>query len=266
MRKLSYLALVALIGGCAVSTQQEVEMGAGYAQQINKELPLIQDAELNRYINVLGDSIARIADTRGLDWQFFIVDSKDVNAFAVPGGFIYINRGLIERATTMAQVAGVLGHEVGHVTQRHSVQQMQKAQGANVGVTAVCILTNICDSQASQAAINLGAAAAFASFSRQDEDEADAVAVDYVMRAGIDPAGIPEMFQILLNEREAKPGSLDTWFRSHPLEESRITAARVRIGQLPPESVRGLTKDSPNFQAFKRRVTALPPPPPSRQP
>jgi len=264
MRILPTLALAALVSGCAVSTQQEVDMGAGYAQQIAKELPLVQDAELNRYINVLGDSIARIADSRNLDWQFFIVDSKDVNAFAVPGGFIYMNRGLIERATNMAQVAGVLGHEIGHVTMRHSIQQMQKAQGANIGVTAVCVLTSICNSEASQAAINIGANAAFANFSRQDEDEADKEGVKYMIGAGIDPTGIPEMFQILLEERKTKPDALETWFRSHPLEESRIAAARARIATYPPESLRGLTKDSPNFQAFKRRLAALPPSPPSR--
>lgn len=239
-------------------------MGAGYAQQIAKELPLVQDAELNRYINVLGDSIARIADSRNLDWQFFIVDSKDVNAFAVPGGFIYMNRGLIERATNMAQVAGVLGHEIGHVTMRHSIQQMQKAQGANIGVTAVCVLTSICNSEASQAAINIGANAAFANFSRQDEDEADKEGVKYMIGAGIDPTGIPEMFQILLEERKTKPDALETWFRSHPLEESRIAAARARIATYPSASLRGLTKDSPNFQAFKKRLAALPPSPPSR--
>ena len=239
-------------------------MGAGYAQQIAKELPLIQDAELNRYINVLGDSIARIADSRNLDWQFFIVDSKDVNAFAVPGGFIYLNRGLIERATNMSQVAGVLGHEIGHVTMRHSIQQMQKAQGANLGVTAICALTSICNNQASQAAINIGANAAFANFSRQDEDEADKEGVKYMIGAGLDPAGIPEMFQILLEERKTKPDALEAWFRSHPLEESRIAAARTRIATYPAEQLVGLTKDSPNFQAFKKRLAALPPSPPSR--
>ena len=239
-------------------------MGAGYAQQIAKELPLIQDAELNRYLNVLGDSIARIADSRNLDWQFSIVDSKDVNAFAVPGGFIYMNRGLIERATNMSQVAGVLGHEIGHVTMRHSIQQMQKAQGANIGVTAVCVLTNICNSQATSAAINIGANAAFATFSRQDEDEADKEGVKYLITARIDPAGIPEMFQILLEERKTKPDALETWFRSHPLEESRIAAARARIAAYPPARLIGLTKDSPNFQAFKKRLAALPPSPPSR--
>ncbi len=239
-------------------------MGASYAQQIAKEMPLVQDPELNRYINVLGDSIARIADSRNLDWQFFIVDSKDVNAFAVPGVYIYINRGLIERATNMAQVAGVLGHEIGHVTMRHSVQQMQKSQGANVGITAVCVLTSVCASDVSQAAISIGANAAFASFSRADEDEADLEGVKYVIAAGIDPTGIPEMFQILLDERKAKPDALETWFRSHPLEESRIAASRARIAAYPATSLRGLTKDTPNFQAFKKRLMALPPSPASR--
>jgi predicted Zn-dependent protease len=261
MRSFSVLILAAVLGGCAISTQQEVEMGAGYSAQINKELRIVQDAELNRYINVLGDSIARIADTRGLDWQFFIVDSKDVNAFAVPGGFIYVNRGLIERSTNMAQVAGVLGHEVGHVTKRHSVKQMQKAQGANIGIMGVCVFTSICNNETGQAVIGLGANAAFASFSRTDEDEADREGVKYMVRAKVDPNGIPEMFEILLSERKGSPDALESWFRTHPLEESRIAAARERIANVAPASMVGLTKDSPNFQAFKRRLAALPTPP-----
>ncbi|MGA1308596.1 MAG: M48 family metallopeptidase [Gemmatimonadaceae bacterium] len=266
MRRISLLVLVLTLGGsaCAVSTQQEVEMGAGYAQQVERQLPIVHDAELTRYINVLGDSIARIADARNLDWSFRIVDSPDVNAFAIPGGFIYINRGLIERATSLSQVAGVIGHEIGHVTMRHSIKQMQKAQGTNLGVTLVCVLTSVCNNEASQAMINLGANAAFASFSRQDEDEADAEGLKYMVDAGIDPQGIPEMFQILLDERTRKPGALDAWFRSHPLEESRIEAAKARIAQLPPERIRGLTRDSQNFQAFKARLAALPPSPPAR--
>jgi predicted Zn-dependent protease len=264
MRRISLLVLSLGLSACAVSTQQEVEMGAGYAQQIERQLPLVEDAELTRYINVLGDSIARIADARNLDWSFRIVDSPDVNAFAIPGGFIYINRGLIERATSLAQVAGVIGHEIGHVTMRHSIKQMQKAQGTNLGVTAVCILTSVCNNEATQAMINIGASAAFATFSRQDEDEADAEGVTYMVAAGIDPNGIPEMFQILVDERTRKPGALDAWFRSHPLEESRIAAARARIGQLPPARLQGLTRDSQNFQAFKARLAALPPSPPAR--
>lgn len=236
-------------------------MGASYAAEINRQLPIVQDAELNRYLNVLGDSIARIADSRNLDWQFHIVDSPDVNAFAVPGGFIYMNRGLLERATNMAQVAGVLGHEIGHVTQRHSIKQMQKAQGTNIGLLGVCIFTAMCSSEAGTQLMGLGANAAMATFSRADEDDADRVGVAYMVKAGIDPTGIPEMFQILLDERKAKPEGLETWFRSHPLEESRIAAARDRIRSYPPEQLLGLTKDTPNFQAFQSRLKALPPSP-----
>ena len=160
-RQLAGVALAVTLTGCGVSTQQEVEMGQQYAAQINQQLPIIQDPELNRYINVLGDSIARLTERQDLpEWRFYIVDSREVNAFAVPGGFIYINRGLIERTTVMSQLAGVLGHEIGHVTQRHSVQQMQKAQQANVGLTAVCVLApSVCNNQAAGAAIQLGGGA-----------------------------------------------------------------------------------------------------------
>src|SRR5215212_10170783 len=127
-------ALPLLVGACAVSTQQEVQMGQSYAHQINAQLPIVADPEINRYINVLGDSLARLSDDRNLDWHFYVVDSKEVNAFAVPGGFVYVNRGLIERADNLSELAGVVGHEIGHVTQRHSIKQMEKAQTANVGV------------------------------------------------------------------------------------------------------------------------------------
>src|SRR5258708_30235432 len=101
------VAVASSLTACAISQQQEIQMGQEYAQQINAQLPIIQDPEVNRYINVLGDSIARLTSRRDLDWQFFVVDSKEVNAFAVPGGFVYVNRGLIERADQMDELAGV---------------------------------------------------------------------------------------------------------------------------------------------------------------
>ena len=107
-RILTGLVLAATMAGCAISTQQEVQMGTEYAQQINAQLPIIKDPEVVRYINVLGDSIAKLADDRNLDWQFFVVNSQEVNAFAVPGGYVYVNRGLIERAQKLDQLAGVL--------------------------------------------------------------------------------------------------------------------------------------------------------------
>jgi predicted Zn-dependent protease len=257
------LAFAATSAGCAISTQQEVQMGTEYAQQINAQLPIVRDPEVVRYINVLGDSIAKLADDRSLNWQFFVVNANEVNAFAVPGGYVYVNRGLIDRAQRMDQLAGVLGHEIGHVVRRHSVQQMEKAQGANVGVTLACVLTSVCNSQATAAAINVGGSALFAKFSRDDEAEADAEGVKNVVRAGIDPRGIPEMFRILLDERERSPSTVSSWFATHPMEEDRIQATQAQISKISPAILNGLTKDSQSFQSFKQRVRSLPAAPPA---
>jgi predicted Zn-dependent protease len=263
------LALATTAACAGVSQEQEVQLGAQYAQQINAQLPLVRDPEVNRYINVLGDSLANLTSRRDLQWRFYIVDSPEVNAFAVPGGFIYLNRGLIDRAQNMAQVAGVLGHEIGHVVRRHSVKQMQQQQNANIGLTLVCVLTpQVCQSQAAGAALQVGAGAVFARFSRQDEQEADAEGVRYVTRAGIDPRGIPGMFEILLNERQTRPDAVSAWFATHPMEENRIRATSEQIQrEVPPAVLSSLSRDTRNFQAFQARLRALPrSPQPARQP
>jgi predicted Zn-dependent protease len=259
------IAITCSLVACGISQQQEVQMGQEYAQQINAQLPIVRDPELNRYINVLGDSIARLTSRRDLQWQFFIVDAKEVNAFAVPGGFVYVNRGLIERADQMDEIAGVLGHEIGHVVRRHTVKQMEKAQGANVGVTLACILTSICNSQIAGAAINIAGGAVFARFSRQDEAEADAEGFNNVVRAGISPVGMVTMFQKLIAERRSRPGAVESWFLTHPLEEDRIQAIQARINQLPRNQLASLGTDTRNFHSFKARLQSLPPSPPPRQ-
>lgn len=250
-----------LLASCAISQQQEVQLGASTAAQVNAELPLVRDAAVVSYIRTLGTQLANATDTRNLTWHFTVVDSREVNAFAVPGGWVYVNRGLIERATDMSQLAGVLAHEIGHVTRRHSVQQMQQAQGANVGVSLLCTLTKVCQGGAGQAAVNLGGGALFAKFSRSDEAEADAEAVTTTIRAGISPYGIPAMFRTLLSARQTNPGAVDAFFASHPLEENRIAATEAQIATFPASQLQRLTKDSPAFQSFRRRLLALPPSP-----
>jgi predicted Zn-dependent protease len=265
-RILAGVALAVTLTSCGVSTQQEVQMGADYSAQINQQLPIVSDPELNRYINVLGDSIARLTPRTDIpQWHFYIVDSKEVNAFAVPGGYVYVNRGLIERTQRMDQLAGVLGHEIGHVVLRHSIKQMQQQQGTNIGVTLACVLTSVCNNQASQAAIQVGGQALFSKFSRTDEEEADQQGVINTVRAGISPNGMPEMFQILLDERKSNPSAVEGWFSTHPLEEDRITATRAMIAKYDPAIIRSLATDSPNFQTFKRRIRSLPPSPTPRQ-
>ncbi|MBC8087706.1 MAG: M48 family metalloprotease [Phycisphaerae bacterium] len=245
--------------GCLASTQREVQMGADYAAQINRQLPLVEDPEVNRYINLIGDSIARVADDRSLQWHFYVVNQDEINAFAVPGGYIYINRGLVERAQNMSQLAGVLGHEIGHVVKRHSMKQMQKAEQANVGTAAICIFApSVCNSQVGSAAIQLGGAGVFAKFSRDDEAQADEVGVQYTTRAGINPNGVPGMFNILLAERKTNPGAVEVLFASHPLEESRVAATQAQIAKINPAIIQSTTTDSPGFQSFKRRLASLP--------
>ena len=261
MRKLIYgVFFVTLTSACGVSTQQEVQMGAEYAAQINAQLPIVQDAEINRYINVLGDSLASVVDDRGLDYTFYVVNAPEVNAFAVPGGFIYVNRGLIDRTTSLSQLAGVLGHEIGHVVERHSVEQMEKAQGANIGVVLGCTLLGVCNSDLAQAAIQVGGSALFAKFGRDDEREADQLAVPTLVRAGIHPRGIPEMFRILLNERERNPSAVEGWFSTHPGEEERIQITQALIDQIDPAILQTLTYNTNNFAAFKARIRSLPTP------
>jgi predicted Zn-dependent protease len=264
-RILTIVAISCSLVACGVSQQQEVQMGQQYATEINAQLPIVQDPELNRYINVLGDSIARLTSRADLDWHFYIVDSKEVNAFAVPGGYVYINRGLIERSDNMSEVAGVLGHEIGHVVRRHTVKQMEKAQGANVGVTLACVLTSICNSQVAGAAINIAGGAVFARFSRQDEAEADAEGVNNVVKARISPQGMVTMFQKLLAERKSRPAGVEAWFITHPLEEDRIVAVQARINQIPRAQLASLGTDTRNFHTFKARLQSLPPSPAPRQ-
>jgi beta-barrel assembly-enhancing protease len=252
------LAAAALLAGCVAGLQQEVEMGNQYAQQIEQQLPIVRDPEVVRYINLLGDSIARVVDDRGLTWRFNVVNQNEINAFAVPGGHIYIYRGLIEKTTNMSELAGVVGHEIAHVTQRHSMKQMAAAQRANIGVTAGCILVpSLC-----QGAAGMGVSAVmqggFAKFSRDDETEADRYGVRFVTRAGIDPRGMPSMFRILIRERERSPGALDAFFASHPVEESRVRESEEVIATMDPVVLRSLSRDSRSFQAFKTRLASLP--------
>jgi predicted Zn-dependent protease len=269
-RRLAHTRVIAITGlllasleltGCEISEDQEVELGRQYAEQVAAQLPLVRDPAINAYVSDLGARIARGTSRADLAWQFAIVDAREVNAFALPGGFVYINRGLIERADRMNELAGVLGHEIGHVVLRHSVKQMDKATKTNVGIAIVCTLTGWCEGGAAQIAINVAGSAWFAHHSRQDEAAADSDAVVSVARAGIDPNGIPQFFESLLRERRASPGPLETWFRTHPLEESRVERTRALVRAVPAETLRGLVEDSPDFHAFKQRMQALPPPP-----
>jgi predicted Zn-dependent protease len=264
-RHVVLIATVLAGTACTVSDQQEVAIGEQDAAEINAHLPLISDPEIADYVNRLGQRIASTTSRADLKWHFYVVNTNDVNAFALPGGFIYVNRGLIEQTERLDQLAGTLGHEIGHVVRRHAVEQMKKQTGANIGVSLLCTLTRICERTGTQIVINAAGSALFAKYSRHDEAEADSEAVVNVVNAGIDARGIPELFQILLRERQRAPTRVDAFFASHPLEESRISATDQQIAQIDRNRLKGLAADDDSFRAFKQAIAALPPPPKPRE-
>ena len=257
------IGAVALLAACGVSTQQEVQMGQQEAQQVNAQLPMVQDAVINNYVNALGNRIAHTTSRADLNWQFQVVNSDIVNAFALPGGFVYVNRGVLERASNMSEVAGVVGHEIEHVVRRHSVQQMEQAQGANVGVGILCALTGVCQSGVAQAAINIGGTAVFAKFSRSDEVQADEGGFNNVMRAGISPRGMYTFFQKLLAEEQQSGGggNAAAWFSDHPGTQDRLADIQRMLSKVPASQLNSLQSNDTGFATMKARLARLGPAP-----
>ena len=258
-------ALTLVLAACSVSQDQEKQIGQDEAAKVSAELPILQDAAVTDYVNALGKSIASKTSRADLQWQFAVVNTDVVNAFALPGGFIYVNRGLIGRTRSESELAAVVGHEIEHVVRRHSVSQMEKAQGANIGVALACRLTNICSHQAAQVAIQVGGAAMFARFGREAEMQADSGGFQNEIRAGLDPKGMLTFFERLLAEENGRSALL-SWFADHPGTQDRIVDVKRFLTQLPSSVENGLRKDSPEYQAMKQQLAQLPaaPTPPSQ--
>src|SRR5690606_22545496 len=175
---------------------------------------------------------------RNFGYRFYIVNTDQVNAFSIPGGFIYINRGLIEQTNNLSELAGVLAHEIAHVEERHGAEQIERMQRANVGLSLAYILLGRAPSGLERAAIEVGGAAIFARYSREPEFEPDATAARLLASAGITPNGLATFFSTLRAERERQPGILEQWFSTHPTTEDRIAQVRSLIRQYPPETLR----------------------------
>ena len=252
-----WAAMVVLATACDISVAEEDELGDQYAAAIAAQIPVLDDPPTTTWLQQLGVRLTSVADTEHRDWHFYLVDDSTVNAFAVPGGHIFVHRGLIERAGSYSELAGVMGHEVAHVTLRHSVDQMQSRTRTGILVTVFCAVVNVCSSTAAQVAIDVGGQALFAKYSRDDEAQADSAAVQYLLAAGINPRGIPSMFERLAAERRVDPTALDAWFGSHPLEKTRVSRTNALIATIGPARLEALVSDDTSFGAFQAAVKAL---------
>ena len=245
---------------CAPSVQQEVEIGDQYAAEVERTMPIIKDSQTRSAYLAAVAPLRRVVRRKDLNWDFQIVNSDQVNAFAVPGGHIYIFRGLIERAAHWDEFAGAVAHEIGHVDLRHSAQQMGQASAANTGLTLAYVLLGRQPSSVEQLAVGLGGGAVFAKFSRDDEREADSIAVAYMTEARIDPSGMVDMFETLRSLQARDPSKVELWFASHPMPAERITNTQRYIASTPGAQAATRTgrSDLAAFRDLQRRLRAMP--------
>jgi beta-barrel assembly-enhancing protease len=265
LRSTVVLGLVAGVTGtsvaCTISPREEVQLGQQAAADINRQLPIVEDPAVHRYINLLGNQVAQHA-RRDFNYQFYVVNIDQVNAFAVPGGFIYINRGLFERTSNMSELAGVLAHEIAHVDLRHGAAQLERVQRANLGLTAAFVLLGRMPTGLEALAVDVAGAAVFARYSRQAEREADSEAIRLLVSSGINPNGLVTFFHTLMEDQRRRPSLVEQWFASHPLTEDRIAETRAMVQRLPPGQVAGLTTNTQEYESVKARLRQYPAPPP----
>jgi predicted Zn-dependent protease len=259
------MALLLTAAACSVSQDQEVAMGKEDAARVESEVPLLGDSAVDQYVATLGRSMASRTSRADLDWHFKVVNSPEVNAFALPGGFVYVNRGAIEQADRLDELAGIMGHEIGHVVRRHGVEQMQKMDRGKVGLLFLCTLTSVCRTLGGQVAVDVGAHAISAHYSQVDEAQADSEGVLNTVRAGINPEGLPAFFQKLLETQKTQPSAVEAFFSTHPTDQSRVAATRQEIARLDPPPGPNLIRDTPEFHSIQARVRGLPAAPPRQR-
>ncbi len=209
-----------------LSTKQEIELGSKYAKEFEEKYGLVNDAELQERVNFLGQKITNVSDRKDITYTFKVVDNKEVNAVAIPGGFVYVFKGLVDYMPTDEELSGVLAHEVTHVVKRHSVHQMEK----NLWTTAITILAGVLSGNSTVA--NLApyfGEAVMAGYSRKDEKQADTIGFDYLMRAKNNPYAM-YVAMSKLNDLPDK-GSYGI-FSSHPDSQARLRDAKKRADTL----------------------------------
>lgn len=239
-----------------LSTADEIQIGRQAAQDVERSLPMYKDPEVVAYVQELGRVLAEQAKRKDVAYTFKVVDRSDVNAFALPGGWLYVNAGLIAAADTESELAGVMAHEIGHVVGRHGARQISARYGLSLLLEIVAGGPNG-DSITRQIAgefAGLGAGLTLLKYGRDMEREADALAVDETFAAGIDPAGMVGFFKKLMKLHESEPEGLDVLFTTHPPTNERIESIAADIAKLPPRT--GLRKDSAKFQRIKAKVAA----------
>jgi len=242
--RFAVLALAAALANCAqnpvsgnpnlvlLSESQEIAIGRREDPKIRSQYGVYDDKALQQYVNAIGQQLAKASHRPGIEYHFQVVDTPDVNAFALPGGYIYITRGILAYLNSEAELAAVLGHELGHVTARHSVQQMTAATAANIGVQILQIFVPESRGFLGGNAINLLGGALLSGYGREHELEADRLGAEYLARTGYDPQAMVKVVGVLKNQElfdaevakaeGRQPRAYHGLFASHPDNDTRL--------------------------------------------
>ncbi len=216
-----------------VSEEDEVKLGRQTDAGVIKEYGLYDDQKMTAYVNEMGQRLGKLSHRPDLDWHFKVLDASVVNAFAAPGGYIYFTRGILAQLNSKAELAGVMGHEIGHVTARHSAQQISKAQMAQFGLAGLDIGLSILGIPGLSNLAQMGVGVLFLKFSRDNEREADSLSVEYATKAGYDASQTAAFFETLqrMDPKSDKSG-LPSWFSTHPSPEDRENAIRIQSKEM----------------------------------
>jgi predicted Zn-dependent protease len=236
------------------SLESEIRMGRQYAQMVESSSKLVTDPVVTEYVNRIGQNLVRNSDAK-VPFTIKVVDADEINAFALPGGFFYVNSGLILAADNESELAGVMAHEIAHVAARHATRQMTRGELANIG-TIPLIFVGGGIGYAVRSVASIGLPMTFLTFSRGFEAEADYLGLQYMYKTGYDPQSFVAFFEKIEAQEKKKPGTLAKAFSTHPQTPERIEASQKEIATILPARPEYVV-DTSEFQDVKARLAAI---------